>query len=82
MNREEAERQSKKLTQEHPERDSYRWLPTRGGDGEWTVVKMHLPRSLRRDPMRATAEAKPKPPQADDPRPPMFRDVGGPYAAG
>jgi hypothetical protein len=29
---------------------------------------------------KETTEAKPKPPQADDPRPSMWRNVGGPYA--
>ena len=31
-------------------------------------------------PEKTTTEAKPKPPQADDPRPALWRDVGGPYA--
>jgi hypothetical protein len=33
-----------------------------------------------REPVKETTEAKPKPPQADDPRPSMWRNVGGPYA--
>jgi hypothetical protein len=33
-----------------------------------------------RGPVKETTEAKPKPPQADDPRPSMWRNVGGPYA--
>lgn len=31
-------------------------------------------------PVEETTEAKPKPPQADDPRPSLWRNVGGPYA--
>ena len=34
------------------------------------------------EPRRTAAEAKPKPPQPDDPRPSLWRDVGGPYGAG
>ena len=33
-------------------------------------------------PTGTKTEAKPKPPQPDDPRPAMWRDVGGPYAGG
>jgi hypothetical protein len=79
MTREQAELLSRKLAREHPERDRYRWLARHGEGDEWSVVKIRLPDALRHDPTRATTEAKPKPPNADDPRPPMFRDVGGPY---
>jgi hypothetical protein len=37
---------------------------------------MLLPEHLRRDPMKATVEAKSKPPDADDPRSNYQRDVG------
>ena len=80
MTREEAELQCQDLTRDHPERDTHIWLPREERTGDWSVIKVRLPGGLRRDPTKATIEAKPKPPQADDPRPPMFRDVGGPYA--
>jgi hypothetical protein len=35
---------------------------------------------MRVDPLKATTEAKPKPQEADDPRPAYFRNVGGPWA--
>jgi hypothetical protein len=45
-------------------------------DGSWEVVR--LP-GMGRGPTTTTSEAKPRPPQADDPRPGLWRDVGGPY---
>ncbi|MEJ7783266.1 MAG: hypothetical protein WKF96_00595 [Solirubrobacteraceae bacterium] len=45
-------------------------------DAAWEVVR--LP-GMGRGPVRPAVESKPKPPQADDPRPAMWRDVGGPY---
>ena len=59
------------------ERPEDRWLARQRG-GAWEVVR--LP-GLGRQPVRETAEAKPRPPQADDPRPALWRDVGGPYSA-
>jgi hypothetical protein len=82
MNRQQAEALCERLAREHPYSDSYKWLARQGGEGEWSVVKVRLPESLRRDPTKATVEAKPKPPEADDPRPAMWRDVGSPWAAG
>jgi len=32
-------------------------------------------------PLLSAQEARPKPPTADDPRPAMWRNVGGPYGA-
>jgi hypothetical protein len=81
MTREKAEREAKRLMEEHPERDRHTWLPRQDADGDWSLVKVRLPGS-RRGPIEATVEAKPKPAQADDPRPAMWRDVGGPYIGG
>jgi hypothetical protein len=50
--------------------------------GDWAVVKISLPPDARIDPVKATTEAKPKPPQADDPRSAFDRNVGGPYIGG
>jgi hypothetical protein len=52
-------------------------MPRRREDGEWTVVKLGV---AQERPLATAQEAKPRPPQADDPRPAMWRDVGGPYA--
>jgi hypothetical protein len=82
MTRQEADRQVKELADTHPDRDRYAWFPRQGSDGSWSVVRVPLPAGVRRVPTKETVEAKPKPPQADDPRPPAFRDIGGPYAVG
>jgi hypothetical protein len=75
MTREEAEAVVTERRHEHPE-DAWE---ARARDGDWQVVR--LP-GLGRRPTKETAEAKPRPPQADDPRPAFWRDVGGPYAGG
>jgi hypothetical protein len=76
MDRQQAEETCERLAREHPERDSYRWFPRESDDGEWSIVRVQLPEHLRRDPIKATVEAKPKPPDADDPRSNYQRDVG------
>ena len=75
MTHEEAIAEAARLAREHPDRLTHSWLPREAGDG-WRVVKIGVP---SRGPLINTQEAKPRPPQADDPRPPMWRDVGGPY---
>jgi hypothetical protein len=78
VTREEAEREAAKLSEQHPERETHAWFARQDATGEWSVVKVRMPGSQIHG--KATVEAKPKPPQADDPRPAMWRDVGGPYA--
>jgi hypothetical protein len=51
------------------------WLPFQA-DGRWTAVRTNLPR--HEDPLGSATEAKPKPPDADDPRSASQRDIG-PY---
>jgi len=80
MDREQARAECVRLRREHPERASHTWIP-READGDWQVVRVPLPPGMRRDPLKATVEAKPKPRDADDPRPPFFRDIP-PYGAG
>jgi hypothetical protein len=75
MTREEAEAAVAARRHEHPE-DAWE---ARERDGDWQVVR--LP-GLGRKRTTETTEAKPRPPQADDPRPAFWRDVGGPYAGG
>jgi hypothetical protein len=79
MNHQEAEALCERLAREDPERDSHKWLPRQGDDGEWSVVKVRMPDGLRRDPTKATIESKPKPPEADDPR---GGGVGSPWPTG
>jgi hypothetical protein len=75
MTREEAEALVAVRKEEHP---GDAWLARDRGD-TWEVVR--LP-SLGRRPSKETVEAKPKPPQADDPRSTFVRNIGGPYAGG
>jgi hypothetical protein len=67
MTRTEAEQLAERLDREHPDRVTHRWF-ARGEGGDWAVVKVRLPEGMRRDPLKETIEAKPKPSPADDPR--------------
>jgi hypothetical protein len=79
MTRDEAISECGRLAREHPERATHSWLPRELAAGEWAVVKVGVP---GQGPLGTMTEAKPRPPQADDPRPAMWRDVGGPYIGG
>ena len=79
MTRDEALAEARRLAEEHPDRATHSWLPREAGDGEWTVVKIG---AVGARPLGSSQEGKPRPPQADDPRPALWRDVGGPYGAG
>ena len=74
MDRQDAEALAERLSREHPERASHRWVARQAGEG-WEVVKVTVPEGMRRDPLKASTEAKPKPPQADDPRSSISRQV-------
>jgi hypothetical protein len=80
MNREEARQECERLRREHPERATHTWIP-RETDGEWAVVRVPLPPGMRRDPLKATVEAKPRPPRSDD-APPWHAGGVPPYASG
>jgi len=81
MTRDEAAQRAADLNREHPDRATHRWLAREAADG-WQVARVALPKGMRLDPLRTTAEARPRPPQAPDPRPAFIRDVGGPYGIG
>jgi hypothetical protein len=70
----EAEQQASRLNDEHPERDVFRWVALPHKNGVWTVVK--APRGKRVDPLKATTEAKPRPPQPGDQRSNLGRIPG------
>ena len=78
MTRDEATAAAKRLGAEHPDRDTHTWIAResagKAGEG-WEVVKVRLPGGVRRDPLKATTEAKPKPQQSDDV--PVWRSAGG-----
>ena len=81
MKREDAFARAELLNNEHPDRETHAWIPRKTSEGEWEVAKLRMP-ALRRDPVKATTEAKPKPPHSDDA--PPWRSAGGvpPFAAG
>jgi hypothetical protein len=81
MTQEQAQQRAADLNRDHPERGRYRWLAREGADG-WQVARITLPGGMRLDPLDETVESKPRPPQADDPRPALWRDVGGPWGGG
>lgn len=77
MTREEAIAEAARLAREHPDRATHSWLPRELASGEWAVAKVGVP---GRGPIVNVQEAKPRPPHPDDPRPSIWRNVGGPYA--
>lgn len=73
--REEAEAFCREREGKEPDSS---WLAFPSDDGRWTAVRTNLPR--QEDPLGTATEAKPKPPQADDPLTQPQRDTywGGP----
>lgn len=69
VRREQAEYQAAQHNREHPERGSYQWLARRASNDEWSVVRVSRLPGRPLDPLKETIEAKPRPPQPDDPRP-------------
>jgi hypothetical protein len=81
MRREEAEALCARLASTHPDRETHAWLPRRVCTDEWSVLKVKCahPRSVAR--LVTSTEARARP-EAADPRPSLWRDVGGPWAVG
>jgi hypothetical protein len=79
MTQTEAEDFARTQAREHPDRHTHRWMVKEQPDGSWTVAKVRMPPGTRIDPLKTTTEAKPKPPQPDDPRTSYDRSVGGPW---
>ena len=79
MTREQAISECGRLAREHPDRATHSWLPRQLAPHEWAVVRVGM---ATQRPLGAAQESRPRPPQADDPRPALWRDVGGPYAGG
>ena len=72
MTRAEAEAECKRLAAESPERDTHRWVPAEGPDGDWRVAKIDLPPADQDTGTEVRADEKP--PTPDDPRS-GFRDL-------
>jgi hypothetical protein len=79
MTREQAIAECSRLARESDDRATHSWLPREIAPGEWAVMRVGMPTQR---PLGSLTEAKPRPAQADDPRPALWRDVGGPYGPG
>jgi hypothetical protein len=79
MTRAEAEAECRRLAAESPERETHRWLPREGEDGEWSVVKIAL--APHEEPTGAETRGDERPPTPDDPRPAQWQNVP-PWGAG
>jgi len=77
MTRAEAEQERDRLTRVHPDRATHRWMARADDAGDWSVVKVGIPPTGRVDPLKATTESKP--PQPEDPRSSMARNLPGTY---
>jgi len=78
VRRDEAEREAERLNREQTHGSTHRWFARADSERDWSLVKVAGLAALV-DPLKATIEAKPRPPQPDDPRPSHSRIVGGPY---
>jgi hypothetical protein len=57
------------------------WFVRADGDGGFDAVRVKGPPGFKpTGPLKTTAEAKPRPPEPDDPRTSYDRNVGGPWA--
>jgi hypothetical protein len=65
VDRRAAEGESERLNSEHPDRDRFEWVAFADRGESWAVIKV-LKRK-RIDPLKATTEAVPRPPQPDYP---------------
>lgn len=79
MTRAEAEQERDRLTREHPDRATHRWMARADDAGDWSVIKVGMPPGGRVDPLKATTEAKPKPQHPGDPRSALARNLPGTY---
>ncbi len=79
MNREESEARAAQLAEEDPDRETHRFVPHEGDDGEWSVLKISIPPAD--ETLVAEIREDERPPLADDPRDLPSRNLGGPYGA-
>jgi hypothetical protein len=73
----QAKHEAERLSREHDERGKFRWFAQQSDGDVWTVVRVPRPPGMRSDPLSATTEARPKPPQAEGPRDASSRNVPG-----
>jgi hypothetical protein len=61
----DAKAEADRLNREHLDRGRFEWVAFARDSATWVVVKN--PKRARVDPLKATTEAAPKPPQPEDP---------------
>jgi len=81
MNRDEAQAECARLAEEHPDRETHRFFPREGDDGDWAVAKIGLA-PLPDEPIGQATQADERPPTPDDPRDSHSRNTGGPWVGG
>jgi hypothetical protein len=81
MTRTEAEAHCSELNRDPERQPGDRWIAQETSPGEWRAVRLHVDGFKHRDPLKTTAESRPKPPDAPDPRASIFQNVP-PYGAG
>jgi len=74
MTKEAARERCAHLAATHVDRNTHQWLPRRGPDGGWQVVKVGL--TPPEENLTTEQHADPDPSSADDPRTPYQRNVG------
>ena len=77
MTRDEAEREVERLSREHADRETHKFVAREDADGSWSIAKVAVPAALRRGPLKTTAETRPRPPDPGDPRTAHERNTGG-----
>jgi hypothetical protein len=73
MTRAEAAAESRRLSAESPDRETHRWVPREGEDGDWAVVKIALPPATEPSGTETRGDERPLTP--DDPRPATEQNV-------
>jgi len=61
MTEQEARDECTRLTAEHPDRETHRWIPTQR-DGEWVVAKIGLPPPAKDTQAEIRADERPATP--------------------
>ena len=79
VTREEAQGECARLAREHPDRETHRFVPREGDDGEWTVLKIGLP-PVPIEPLGQETRADERPPTPGDPPDGHTQRSGSPWA--
>ncbi len=54
MTKDEAEREVERLSREHPDRETHKFVAREEDDGSWSIAKVAVPVALRRGPQTPT----------------------------